>query len=633
MRCANEQVVLHVDLSYRKMWHEIVPEMVVRRFLGGRGIGDWLLWRDLKPGVDPLGPDNPLIFSAGALLGTAAPTAGRATILCRSPLTGFYLKTGAGGRFGAALRFAGVDHIAVRGVSEAPVVLWIEPGSTEIRDASELWGAGVRETHRRLQEDCEDSIETACIGPAGEHRVRYANVMLSVYHSASRGGAGAVMGSKGLKAVVARPGRGSIGVMDPEGFHLASDRARANLLEDPMANNLYHYGTAGDVTVFNDIRRLPSKNWQVAHIEDEEAESLGGRSWEEAGYLKRRRGCSACSIHCHRFTEVGDGPYGGTASGGPQLATVTRGGPNCGVGNVEAVFRFNELCNDLGLDAISTGSSIAWLMETYERGLISSEQADGIEPVWGSEEALLGLTGRIAHRQGIGDLLADETLAASQRVGGDSWQWAVQAKGMSPSGVAMQSALGYALAFAVNPRGPDHLHTETIAEFGATPQAREVIQRITGDERYAVSDIVDKRGEIVRWHEDIYAVTDALGLCAFTTTCAYGIDEGLLAKLFATATGVPMSSEEIMTAGRRMMTLERAINLREGLTRADDTLPWRIMNEPNHDLTGVEDPIVSRAKLDRMLDAYYDLHGWDRERGAPAPQTLRELDLEFALDG
>jgi len=399
-----------------------------------------------------------------------------------------------------------------------------------------------------------------------------------------------------------------------------------------MANNLYRYGTAGDVTVFNEIHRLPSKNWQVAHVDADDAETLGGRSWEEAGYLKRRRGCSACSIHCHRFTEVTDGPYAGTAAGGPQLSTVTRGGPNCGVVNIEAVFRFNQLCNDLGLDSISTGSSIAWLMETYERGLVSVEQTGGIVPEWGNEETLLALTEQIARREGIGDLLAEETRTASQRIGGESWKWAVQAKGMSPSGVAMQGALGYALAFAVNPRGPDHLHTETIAEFGSTPQAREIIRRITGNERYAVPDIVDKRAEIVRWHEDIYAATDGLGLCAFTTTCAYGIDEALLAELFEAATGIPMSSEEIMTAGRRMMTLERSINLREGLTREDDTLPWRIMNEPNLDLDGVKEPIVSKAKLDRMLDAYYDLHGWDRARGAPLPKTLRELGLTFVLE-
>lgn len=629
-RNGRDQIVLHVDLSARSLRQEVIPEAVTATLLGGRGIGDWLLWHNLKPGIDPLAEENVLIFSPGLLNGTSAPTAGRTTILCKSPLTGFYLKTGAGGRFGAALRFAGVDHIVVHGRSETPVLLWIDPAGAELRDASELWGLGVRETNRRILQSVDDAVEVAAIGQAGENLVKYANVMLSVYHSASRGGAGAVMGAKGLKAVVARPGDGAVAVEDPEQFAEACNSARRGLLEDPMADNLFRYGTAGDVTVFNDIHRLPSRNWQEAHVEASEADTLGGRSWESAGYLKGRRGCSACSIHCHRFTTVDSGPYAGTAAGGPQLASVTRGGPNCGVANVEAVFRYNQLCNDFGLDGISTGASIGWLMETYEKGILSDEDVGTPLPLWGSEEALLSLTDAIAHRRGIGDLLAEETKTASERVGRGSWKWAVQSKGMSPSGVAMQAAYGYALAFAVNPRGPDHLHSETMAEFGVTPQARAVVRKITGDEKYAASDMTEKRAEIVRWHEDIYAATDGLGLCAFSTTCAYGVDETLLADFFRSATGLSMSADQIMLAGRRMMTLERCINLREGLTRQDDVLPWRIMNEPNRDLVGVEEPVMRQEMLDQMLDEYYDLHEWSRG-GEPQDDLLRALGLGFVV--
>jgi len=626
-----KQVILHVDLGNERTWVEKVKDESIRCLLGGRGIGDELLWRYLEPQADPLEPRNVLIFSTGVLQGTNAPTAGRTTILTKSPLSGFYLKTGAGGHFGAALRMAGYDHIIFHDSSSSPVYLWISREKVELRDAGELWGKGVRETNRLLQGQCAHPLEVACIGPAGENTVKYANIMLSYYHSASRGGAGAVMGSKRLKAIVVDRHRGVVRVAHPHKFREVVKLARENIYNDTMTKNLYLYGTAGDVTVFNDMHHLSSFNWRQSHVEEEAAQTLGGRSWEEAGYLKRRRGCSGCIINCHRYTAVDTGKYAGSYSGGPQLSTVGRVGPNCGIANVEAVFKFNELCDDLGLDSVSTGSSIAWLMETYEKGLITDEDLDGLKPDWGNEEAALKLIRMIAHREGIGDLLAEETKIASEKIGGESWKWAVQSKGMSPTGVEMRGAFSYALAFAVNPRGPDHLHTETMAEFGSTPEARAVIKKITGDEKYAVPDILDKRAEIVRWHEDIYAATDALGVCAFATTCAYGIDEEILAQLFQSATGFPITADCIMEAGRRMMNLERCINVREGLTRQDDTLPWRIMNEYNYDLLGVEDPIVSKEKLDMLLDQYYTLHGWDNETGRPVAGTLKKLGLEFVL--
>jgi len=628
-----EQRVLHVDLTSRRIWTEVVEADCVRKFLGGRGIGDWLLWRELSGGEAPLEAENVLIFSTGPLQGTAAPTSGRTTVLTKSPLTGFYLKTGAGGHFGTAIRMTGHDQLVFHGAASGPVYLYLAVDGAEIRDANHLWGKGVRETSTLLQSEMKAMpIEVACIGQAGENQVKYANVMMSYYHSASRGGAGAVMGSKRLKAIAVDAAGGSVEVADPPRFWRLVKQASSQTLADTMVKNLYSYGTAGDVTVFNDMYRIPSLNWQQAHIDTEEAQTLGGRSWEAEGYLKRRRGCSGCVIHCHRHTEVEHGKYAGTCSGGPQLATVTRGGPNCGIGNVEAVFKYNELCNDLGLDSVSTGSSIGWLMESYEKGLIDSDQLEGVKPEWGNEDALLDLTRRIAHREGIGDLLAEETRIAAERVGGDSWKWAVQSKGMAPTGVAMQASFSYALAFAVNPRGPDHLHSETMAEYGITPEARNVIRKITGDEKYAVSNILEKRAEIVRWHEDIYGATDALGLCAFSTTCAYGIDEELLAELYSAATGTLVNAQEIMIAGRRMLTLERCFNIREGLNRNDDVLPWRIMNEPIHDLKGVEDPVVSKAKLDQMISEYYTLHGWDVKSGIPTSQTLKELGLDSLVE-
>jgi aldehyde:ferredoxin oxidoreductase len=625
------QRILYVDLRERRCWDEVVETEWIAGLIGGRGIGARLLWEKLGVEVEPLGLENVLLFCTGPLQGTYAPTAGRVTVITKSPLTGLYLKTGAGGHWGAALRRAGYDHVAVLGAADEPVYLRIRKGKTDLIDARDLWGMTVREASTAIQRTADGRVQIACIGPAGENLVKYANIMFSYYHSASRGGAGAVMGAKRLKAVAVASDDGHVEVTDPIRFRRAAQLAREKTYRDTMAGNLYKYGTAGDVTVFNDMHQMPSFNWTRAHVDDEAALTLGGRTWEANGYLKRRRGCSGCPISCHRFTGVDVGPYATTQSGGPQLATVKMGGPNCGVANIEAVFRFNALCNDLGLDSVSAGSSIAWLMESYEKGLIGKTQTGQVNPVWGDEEALLSLTKMIAYREGIGDLLAEETREASRSIGGESWKWAVQAKGMAPTGVLMQGALSYALAFAVNPRGPDHLHTETMAEFGATPEARAVIKRIAGDERYAVPYSVEKRAEIVRWHEDIYAVTDALGLCAFSTTCAYGITEDLLAELFETATGFPSDPQAIMESGRRIVTLERCFNVREGLRRRDDTLPWRIMNERNLDLTGVPDSIITQEKLDAMLDSYYQLHGWHIASGVPTEKALRTLGLGFTV--
>jgi aldehyde:ferredoxin oxidoreductase len=287
----------------------------------------------------------------------------------------------------------------------------------------------------------------------------------------------------------------------------------------------------------------------------------------------------------------------------------------------------------MGLDASSTGTVIAWLMETYEKGLLRDEDLSGVKPDWGNEGAMVEILHKIVRRDGVGGLLADGTRAAAERVGCDSHQWAVQAKGLEITALELRAAYSYALAFAVNSRGPDHLLSETIAEFGGTPEARAVMRKITGNEKYIGGTVLEKRAEIVRWHEDIYAVSDSLGLCVFTTTAAYGIDEETSALLFQHATGIEMTPEGIMEAGRRIVTLERCFNMREGLGRKDDILPWRFMHEYQEDLESVEDPILSQEKLDSMLDEYYRLHGWDRESGRPTEATLRRLGLGFVVEG
>ncbi len=629
------QRAVYINLTTGKTRTETIAPALIEKLLGGRGIAAKILWDLTSPGIDPLGPENVLIFSNGPLVGTHAPTAGRTTVTTKGAQTGVYLKTSFGGHFGTAMRRVGIDYLVIQGVSSTPTYLHIDVSGVDIRRGEKLWGTGVRETTRMLS-DVPEQIEVACIGPAGENLVRYANIVGSYYCSASRCGAGAVMGSKRLKAIAIDPTGGVVTVADPEAFGAVVAEARDALYEDSLALQLFESGTAADVDFFNEMHTHPAYNFRRSTIDDEEgARRLSGRDWLPAGYLKRRRGCSGCLICCHRYTEVGDGPYAGSYSGGPQLETVNALGPRCGNTDVELVFRLNEMCNELGLDVSTTGSTISWLMETFEAGVIGETDMDGLRPAWGDAASMLELVRRIAYREGVGDLLADGTKLAAKRVGGDSWKWTMHGgKGLEITAVELRAAYSYALAYAVNVRGADHLLTETIAEFGGTRESRALMDRITGDaSRYCGGSVLEKRAEIVRWHEDIYAVTDALGLCAFSTTAAYAIDEDRAARLFSSAAGISLTAGSLMEAGRRIVTLERCFNMREGLGRAQDTLPWRMMNELQTDIDAKCDPIISQTKLDTMLNEYYRLHGWDPETGNPTETTLKTLGLLPLLSG
>ncbi len=625
--------ILFVNLTNRTWWREPAPKDHLLVYLGGRGLNARLLWDHLKPGHDPLGPDNVLIFGPGLLSGTAAPSSGRTTVTCLSPATGLYLKTSGGGQWGGELKFAGFGYILILGRADRPVYLWIDDGKIEIRDAAKLWGLDVRATDLAIKQELGDAdVQISAIGPAGEKLVRFAAVMFSVYHAAGRGGAGAVMGSKNLKAIAVR-GSGTVAAAKPARFHETVLLARKSLLGDSGAPGLARYGTSGSLNGVNELRVFPAYNFQRSCVDD--VYPLTGQCLEEKGYLKRRVACFGCVIGCHRYSTVERGTFAGSYAGGPEYETMSALGGGCGVIDTDAVIKANELCNIYGLDTISTGSVIQWAMECYEKGALGRQELAGMELRWGDGPGVSQMVRKIAFREGIGDLLAEGVKRAAERVGGETYKWAVHSKGLEQSRVDTRSAKSYALAFAVNPRGADHLHTETFAEFGMSPEARALIAKITGDEKYANPYTTEKRAEIVRWHEDCYAVTDALGFCAFSTTALYGITPRFMADLFSAATGYHISEEEIMQAGRRVVTLEKCFNTRMGAHRKDDTLPWRLMNEPSPDRPDTV-AVNSKVELDRLLDEYYALHGWDPETSWPKRSTLDRLglaDIAAELEG
>ncbi len=619
--------ILNVDLTNGNVWQEELTEDLIKKYIGARGINAKLLWDKVNKDTQPFSSENVLVFGAGVLSGTHAPCSGRLSVAFKSPATNAYFKASSGGFVANEMKFAGYDHIVISGVSDRPVYLLIKDNIIEIRDASHLWGLNVTETDKALKNELElERLETIIIGPAGENKVKFSSIMSSWGSALGRGGGGAVMGAKKLKAI-AISGTNSLSIHDPEKFNKFALDARKKLQEDDIAKMLGAFGTAGFVEGLNQTGALPSYNFKKASVDG--AEKISGQELFKKGYLKGRSGCASCAIHCHRFSGIDDGKYAGTRTLGPELETISSFGNGPGIDNLEVIIKAAQLCNDYGLDTISTGSVIQWIIECVERGVMSKEQVDGLELKWGAEELVLELIRKIALREGIGDLLAEGTKIASEQIGKDSYKWAVQARGLEQSRCETRGSMSYALSFCVNNRGPDHLHSECMAEFGMYPKAKKLIKRITGDEKYANPTLTEKRAEIVRWHEDNFALADCLGFCAFINTAANAILEKEMTDMYSSATGIKLSPEEVALIGRRIITLERCFNVREGLDRKDDKLPHRIMNES---LGGRDTSTNSPEILNKMLDDYYTVHEWDVSTGCPTRATLEKLGLKDIAD-
>ncbi len=619
--------ILFVDLTNRKITKKPFTRDLASQYIGSRGYNAALLWEMVPPGTDPLGPDNVLIFGAGTLTGTSALSSGRVTITTKSPATNLYLKTNVGGAWGGELRFAGYSYVVITGKADIPVYLWIRDNEVEIRDAKSIWGKDVRETERILHQEINDShVKVASIGQAGENQVLFAGIMCSNYNAAARGGSGAVMGSKNLKAIAVR-GTQAVEVAEPERFYELINEVWELYHKQSGVLNTHLFGTSGSVSAINEMHILPSFNFQSGYFKH--ADKISGQALVDGRYLKRRVGCYACPMSCHRYSEVKEGKYKGSFTGGPEYETFSALGSGCGVSDIECIIRANELCDIYGLDTISTGSVIQWLMECHQREL--DFDREGLDLSWGNGDTVISLIDKITYRQGLGDLLADGVKHAAEKMKQSSEDWAMEAKGLEQSRVETRSAYSYALAFMVNPRGPDHLHTETLAEFGMSPEMVDVVENVTGDKKFATPYITEKRAEIMRWHEDVYAVTDALGLCAFASTAQYYMTPKLMAELFSAAVGIPCSEEEGMKLGQKIMAMERCYNVREGLTREDDKLPKRLMTEALEDVTDRPN-INSLEVMGPLLDQYYEMHGWDVSTGRPTRKTLLNYGLESWIE-
>jgi len=623
-----------INLSTSKVTIAPTSAELLKRFLGGRGLGAKLLFDSVGPDVAPLSPDNYLIFTTGPLTGTPWPTSARLHVTFKSPLTGVYGYANSGGFFGAEMRHAGYDTVIITGQAPEPVILRVTTNGVTIEPADDLWGMSTGEAHDALlgPQPRPSAGRVICIGPAGENLARIAAIINDRSRAAARGGPGAVMGSKNLKAIhVKAAGRLRVS----PALRSAAKAAAAKLKADPHLDGLRQYGTLVLMEPKNASGDQPAKNHQLGQVPF--IHRISADAFDE--YLLEHKGCYACPIKCGRKSRVEDGPYA-VEIGGPEYETTNALGPMCWVSDPEAIIYANHLCNQYGLDTISTGVVIAFAMELHEKGLLDDPD---LSLEWGDAETVHGLIERIAHRQGLGDLLAEGVRRAAQQIGPDAGRYGMHVKGMELPRQEPRFAKGFGLGHATSNRGADHLYALPAIDLSG---AWETAQRLFPAE--IVPELMDPANEkykpdLVVYGEHFCALTDALGICKFSTVEEYSLFPDDLAPGVAALRGERVSGDDLLTIGERIVNLERMYNVREGLSRVDDCLPRRFTEEPLPLFEFGLDPETGEVRrsdepfrygqiedFDAMLDRYYELRGWSDD-GIPTEETLHRLGLEECL--
>ncbi|MCP4757724.1 MAG: aldehyde ferredoxin oxidoreductase family protein [Proteobacteria bacterium] len=615
---------LRVNLTEGRIVKEDIPREELHRYVGGLGLGASVLFNEVKSGIDPLGPDNVFIIGTGPFNGTCLPCSGRWSITTKSPQTGGYGDGSIGGDFGAELKYAGLDQIVVSGKSPHPVYLWINDDSIELRDARHLWGKDTWETHHALVDELADpEVKSAVIGPAGENRVRMAVIVTGLCRTAGRGGLGAVLGSKNVKAVVVR-GRGSVEVEDIEKFDSARRLFYKKIQESHHIKNFKDKGTLW-ITRASAPGFLLTRNGQSGSFDHWENFTS---STYRAKFATKKEACFGCAIACGSHYVVEDGPYACSGKS-PEFGAIAKYMSAIDNKNLDAALYALTLCNKLGLDAISTGSSIGFAMEAWEKDLITAADTDRLDLSWGNADAAIALTRRIAHREGFGNILADGSRMAAERIEG-SKPYLCEVKGMewisSYPGVGAEK--GRLLALATSTRGADHLKG-FMAELNGLPIATNAVGADKADILWD-PEFHEGRGTLLALENRFRAATDSLGMCWFSAEVQIlgDLDPDDLAQAFSAVTGFDIDGETFMRLGERAHNLQKAFNIREGIGRKDDTIPRRffVKNADKEDVPGV-DP----SRFAEMLDEYYEFSGWDKH-GVPTRSKLEALDLKFVAD-
>lgn len=616
--------ILLVDLSHGTIERRPLDPTLAARFIGSRGLNGWFLHQFATRGAEALGPENPLIFGLGPLTGTGFPTSARYTVTARSPLTNLFGDSNSGGYFGPELKAAGWDHVIIQGQAERPVVLWIEDDQVELRDGRALWGQDTWETTAALEEMAADPrLRVACIGQAGERMVRYAAIINERNRAAGRTGMGAVMGAKRLKAIAVR-GSARPKLADPAAFRRTAQELTKRIQADPGFEARSQFGTASLMKLLSGHGTDSTRNHQSGFFEGNRA--IGPEALAD-GYWLQRVGCYACPIRCSHTYRVNAGLYSGTGGEGPEYETLNALGSKLGIDNLPSILHANTLANQYGLDTMSLGTTLAWAMECYEKGLLTSGRTDGLDLSWGNHQSMVALIHKIARREGFGDLLAEGSLRAAQALGPDALQYAMQVKGMELPASDPRGSPAAALSYAVSSRGADHLRAGFVKVEKKWKAADA--ERFAGTPDAIDPATPDGKAALVAWEEDLCAIADSVGACLFICSSLMAVTMADFARALSQATGWQVDERSLWRAGERITTLERIFNLNHGLKRADDTLPDRFHQEP---LASTETDERLVQKLEWMVRDYYALRGWD-ERGVPTPETLEHLELADLVPG
>ena len=543
----------------------------------------------------------------GPVTGTFATCAGRFNVVAKAPLTGTIGAANSGGHFGPEMKFAGYDGFIFEGKSDKPVYLYVNDDEIEIREAEHLWGKDVFETTDILLEETVENARVACIGPAGEKEVLFATVMNDKDRAAGRSGLGAVMGSKNLKAVVVK-GSKSIEVADKEMFIDAVKDAREKLKANPVTTTeggLATYGTQVLMNVLNESHALPTMNWLASHFES--ADDISGEYLTD-NYLVRNKACFACNIGCGRVVKIPDGKYKGIVAG-PEYEAGWSYGASCGVDDMNAIDKANHVCNLLGMDPITMGATIACAMEMYEKGILTSEDLGGKGLEFGNVEGIIEWTEKAAYREGFGDVLALGSYRMAEKYGCPELSMSVKKQEMPAyDGRAIQ---GMAISYATSNRGGCHVRGYmTSPEILGLPVKTDPL-------------VTEGKPELLKTFQDLTGLVDSSDICLFTT---FALGLGEISAMLRGATGIEITDDEMLQVGERIWNLERMFNLEAGFTRADDTLPPRLLKEPV--MSGEAKGKV--AELGQMLDRYYENRGWD-ENGMPTEEKLKELSIDKHL--
>ncbi|MBI4339592.1 MAG: aldehyde ferredoxin oxidoreductase family protein [Chloroflexi bacterium] len=612
--------ILRVDLGERRVWVEEPNELFYRRYLGGAGFVGYYLLKEMKPGADALSPDNVLVFALGAMTGTPMPGASRNCIGAKSPLSGGIAKSEVGGFFGFELKRAGYDSLVVTGRASCPVYLWLHDGEVEIKDAQHLWGKTVFETQEDIEKDLgQRFVRTATIGPAGENLAAISCIITDLRNAAGRGGLGAVMGSKNLKCVAVK-GRSVPQPADPEKLRDMAKYMNNNYMNIGNAGNMHELGTGAAAGMIggNAQGNLPVRNWSDGSFEN--VAKITADAVRDQ-YRVAMEACPACQVRCKKVVELETESYKvDRRGGGPEYETLASFGSFLGIDDLAAICKANELCSMYSLDTISTGGTIAFAMECFEKEILTPADTGGLDLRFGNAQAMLKVIDMIAHREGIGDILADGSRKAAQRIGRGSEEYAMQVKGVEFGMHEPRLKQGLGLIYSVGAIGGDHMSGLHDTAFMQEGRGMDTVRQLGSLDPLRPDDLSAAKVAMMKNAHTLRMFGDSLINCHFVP---WTLNQQV--EMLRALTGWDYTTVEAIKLGERVATMDRAFNLREGLTSADDHLPKRFFSPTPRG--ALKNTAINPDAMNQAIHTFYGMMGWDRETGAPTDEKLQELGV------